>query len=405
MLSADIAPRAQRTRERYLNPEETLRKMALKIREAARDPAILPGLQQFAEQIIRKAGHKAREHIGNRQAAQVLLDWIRQHVRYRPDPPMVEFIKGAPITLCLPGADACIPVGDCDDLVVALASLCMAYGIEAQVVVQDFGPDDDLHVLCAVKGDQGEWLAADPSHPSMPVGQRARAIKEVWVDPLDTSGLKATSPDAEFVSVGALPRMIGDAGPNNLGWFLVTPASDGSLPVVAGTRYQLIVVTPVKEPLSGVIALLPAPLAQIPWLSQWSQGGQWNADDTTNVFASAGWLVERATPSGTPGAWTVLGIPKSNMSLQSTSDVTYVQVLTEATAAQGAAPSTPGQAPASGPTIPTAAKVLVGGVIVSVVAGGIFNAAERYKRANGRGALESMASEASCACRRARGMR
>lgn len=109
----DVTAGAHRVREKYLGPDETLRKMAIKIREAARDPKFLPTLQQFAEAIIRDAGYKPSDRPAHERCAQVFLDYIRANVRYRPDPPMVEFVKGAHITLCVPGAKACIPIGDC----------------------------------------------------------------------------------------------------------------------------------------------------------------------------------------------------------------------------------------------------------------------------------------------------
>jgi transglutaminase-like putative cysteine protease len=198
-------PRRAPHREEYAGPEETLRKMALKIREAARDPASLKVLQPFAEAIVREHHATDDRSVTHRRAAQLFLDHIRANVRYRPDPPLVEFVKGAALTLCVPGAEACIPIGDCDDLVTALGSLCMAYGIEVKVVAQDFGPEDDLHVILVVRDDDGSWLAADPSHPTLPVGRRLPAMKETIVDPLSPGDLNLDAPEGEFVSLGALP--------------------------------------------------------------------------------------------------------------------------------------------------------------------------------------------------------
>ena len=203
-------------REAYQGTDETFRKMARKIREAARDPKTLPAFQQFAEAIVRKAGYHPNDRsLTHERAAQLFLDYIRANVRYRSDPPLVEFVKGAAVTLCVPGAAACIPVGDCDDLCVALASLCMAYGIEARVTVQDFGPDDNLHVIITIKDSRGNWQPADPSHPSAPVGRKVFAQKEWHYDPLEPEAIGAKgAPEAEFVSVGELPahvQMVGDA--------------------------------------------------------------------------------------------------------------------------------------------------------------------------------------------------
>src|SRR5579872_1179307 len=108
----DATAGAHRIRGKYLGPDETLRKMAIKIREAARDPKYLPTLRQFAEAVMLAAGYKPIDKPSHEECAQVFLDYVRANVRYRPDPPMVEFVQGAHITLCVPGAVACIPVED-----------------------------------------------------------------------------------------------------------------------------------------------------------------------------------------------------------------------------------------------------------------------------------------------------
>jgi hypothetical protein len=708
----DITAGARRHRENYQGTDETFRKMAVKIREAARDPKTLPAFQQFAEAIIRNAGYTSRDsRVTNEIAAQVFLNYIRSKVRYRPDPPMVEFVKGAHITLCVPGAAACIPVGDCfpegtlllrgdyefvpveqikvgdliwgrdkwtrveatafrgrlavdaiemnngstmyltpghkvyagrckhgkgaecptcpatarqvtfdrirvsdlveddtllrpekidfgserhdpdrayveglaladgwvrdnlkcffiagkdghrkekqkhevkaicdklgietrwhkryivvydegwaqpiallgsrarfkhlgsldltresakaflnglmadsaantkgpsrtfsttshklamqvrvlhrmfgtsmgwrmltpeqrggagkhplwrldqrltggskrewalsvrsieravrkvpcwdiqtedhyvylpehdvtvsncDDLVVAYCSLCMAYGIEARVTVQDFGEELDLHVIAEVKDSKGNWRAADPSHNEAPVGQRQQAEKEWHFDPLDDAeklGLPKSAPVAEFVSVGSLPnggiaRMVGAADEN---WSIVTPSTDGSSPVMAGYRYKIVCVTPTQKPSAGnQVVFLPPPFPPIIWPGTGT--GEWTSSDTTMLFTSAGWLVETATEGASPGAWTVVGVPTSDQSLSSSTQVTYVQVLQQQ--GPGAQPATPPNTmPAAAAQLSAGAVLALTGVIAVVVGGGIY-AATRYHQ-NGWGA-------------------
>jgi len=407
--------------------------MALKVREAARDPASLKVFQPFAEAIVRKH-HAPSERVSRERAAQIFLDYIRANVRYRPDPPMVEFVKGAAITLCVPGAEVCIPIGDCDDLVVALASLCMAYGIEAQVIMQDFGPEHDLHVCAAIKSEKGEWLAADPSHPSLPVGKRVSAIKEFWVDPLNPQDLKIDAPEGEFVGLGALPkaawgalpmppatprcdtcrnyawtsemtaqdghhpacpvldqRMVG-ATPSASAptWTLVTPDSSGNFSVIAGERYQIVIVTPTTEPVAGgSIQLLPPPFPPYYWPS--SGGGPWTAADTTALLGSA-WLVESVVASSSSGAWKVTGVAKQNMTLAqgttpasgttTTTSVSYIQVLQQS---GGDSPTAPIQTVSTPQTsLPSGTKVLLAAVIGTVVVGGLFVAVKRLPKTRGK---------------------
>lgn len=386
----DITAGSPRIREKYQGTDETFRKMARKIREAARDPASLPAFQQFAEAIVRKAGYGPNDRsLTHERAAQLFLDHIRANVRYRPDPPMVEFVKGAAITLCVPGAAACIPVADCDDVTVAFCALCMAYGIEARVTVQDFGPDADLHVIATIKDSRGNWQPADPSHPNAPVGRKLLAEKEWHYDPLEPEsiGLKDAH-EAEFVSVGSLPddangvarRLVGAAPDGD--WSVVTPASDGSTPVSPGIRYRVICTTPTEKPGAGAqVVFLPPPFPPVIWPGTGT--GTWTSADTTTLFQSAGWLVETATSGGSPGAWTVVGIPTAAQNLQSSSQVTYVQVLAQA--GPGAQPATPPNTmPAAGPSVTKTGAVVIGVVAVAALTGGVF-AALRY-RENGWGA-------------------
>ena len=102
-----------------------------------------------------------------------------------------------------------VTVSNCDDLVVALGSLLMSYGIPVRVVKQTFGVNDQEHVLIEFQDEGGSWIAADPTprSPSLQIGQRAVASHEDYIDPLDPSqiGMVAGTPEAEFIGVGSLP--------------------------------------------------------------------------------------------------------------------------------------------------------------------------------------------------------
>ena len=187
-------------RRKYTGTPHTLETMAKFIREGSTSLA----MKQFAEMVVKAAGVEPSVFITNEAAAQILLDYVRKNVRYRPDPNQVEFVQSAPITLCIPGASICIPVGDCDDRVVALGSLMGAYGIPVKIVKQTFGENaDEEHVFMIFETNSGKWSAADPSDPDEhPVGWSARASKEVVIDPLDPSN--SGEQFQEFVGVGHL---------------------------------------------------------------------------------------------------------------------------------------------------------------------------------------------------------
>jgi prolyl 4-hydroxylase len=187
-------------RRKYSGTPHTLNRMAALIREGSTSPA----MRQFAEMVVKNSGVESSHQISNEAAAQILLDYVRDNVRYRPDPNQVEYVQAASITLCIPGAQMCIPVEDCDGMVVALGSLMGAYGIPVKILKQTYAGDvESEHVLLLFESNAGRWLAADPADPDRhSVGWRAPAEKELVIDPLDPSNTGEQA--QEFVGVGAL---------------------------------------------------------------------------------------------------------------------------------------------------------------------------------------------------------
>lgn len=178
----------------------SLTEMSKRIYEGMRAPS----MQQFAEMVVRNwAQVPVQQHLTNKQAAEIFLDFVRAQVRYRADPPNTELTKSASITLCVPGAAICIPVGDCDDGTVALGTLAAAYGIPVRIIKQTYGGEDQEHVLVAIQDDDGTWYPADWSAPGKPLGWKAPASHEDVIDPSDPASIGLVgAPDAEFVGVG-----------------------------------------------------------------------------------------------------------------------------------------------------------------------------------------------------------
>jgi hypothetical protein len=183
----------------------SLTEMSRRIYEGIRAPS----MQQFAEMIVRNwAQVPVSRVLTHKECAQIFLDYVKANVRYRPDPPGTEVTKSAAITLCVPGAQMCIPVEDCDGLVVAFDSLCGAYGIPVRIIKQIFGESDQEHVLGEIQDDDGTWYPADPSGPpDRPVGWKAPATREDVIDPLDPATIQRVGAnEAEFIGVGSFSR-------------------------------------------------------------------------------------------------------------------------------------------------------------------------------------------------------
>jgi len=98
-----------------------------------------------------------------------------------------------------------VTVSQCDDLSVALGSAIMSVGIPVMICKQTYGAGDQEHVLIVFQDEMGNWLPADPTHPTWPAGQMAPATRNDYVDPMspNLAGV-AGLPEADFVGVGSV---------------------------------------------------------------------------------------------------------------------------------------------------------------------------------------------------------
>ena len=116
--------------------------------------------------------------------AQAVLDALRDQVQYVADPVNTELIAKPHVTLCLDEHGLCMPIGDCDDLVVCFASACASLGIPVRVIGQSFGTEGPTHVIAAVEDSLGNLHKVDPSVSHFRVGQYHPATKEWTKDPM-----------------------------------------------------------------------------------------------------------------------------------------------------------------------------------------------------------------------------
>lgn len=178
----------------------SLEEMAKRIREGQLDPGII----ELAHKTLAAAGFRGRgaQAGSTRQRADALLRYVREWLLYAPDQPGTERIASAAALACL-RPNLCIRIADCDEQSILLGSLLGAAGIPAVILKQSYGVSAQEHVLIEFQDDDGSWLPADPS-TDMPLGQKAQAVEEVRVDPLDQVGATGTA-GAEIITLGA-PR-------------------------------------------------------------------------------------------------------------------------------------------------------------------------------------------------------
>lgn len=283
--------------------------MAQKMREGRLDPAVAG----WARGVLKDAGFDGRDGFPIRRQGAALLAALRAQAIYTPDAYGAEVISSAAATLCLrPGL--CINGGDCDDLTVALGSALLSLGIPVAIVKQNFGGENQEHVLLVFQDESGDWVYADPS-TNAPLGQAPKAVSEIWVDPMQAIGnLPDVTP--QIVTFGRPPPSTGLAAttPNppapTSNWQLVT---NGQL--LDASRYRLgVLINVINWSTRAVASLTPASVAQ--------------------MFATRyGLKVESAVATGdvTGGlqSWVVQGVAQKNITLTNDQDVQFVAVAVE----------------------------------------------------------------------------
>jgi hypothetical protein len=177
----------------------SLAEVARRIRRGKDDPMLVAW--------ARRAIHENGGPQDTKGRAQAILTQLRKQVSYVPDPVSTEFMAQPRNLLCLDPNGLCFKGGDCDDLVIAYASACLAVGIPTKIIGEAFGLSKiSEHVLCAILDDvSGDWLHVDPSTP-LPVGEYVKGTNEEWIDPMapekGASALGDTG--GNFVGVGAV---------------------------------------------------------------------------------------------------------------------------------------------------------------------------------------------------------
>lgn len=180
---------------------ESLAEVTDRVREGREDVQ----LRGWAGRALAKAGKPTTRTA----QAQAVLDALHAQTQYVPDPVNTELIAKPHVTLCLDGAGLCMPIGDCDDLVVAFASACGSLGIPVKVVGQAFKTSMPTHVIAAIEDEYGSWVRVDPSVAKYRVGEFVPATQEWWLDPnvpskaAIASGKAPPPGTASFIGVGS----------------------------------------------------------------------------------------------------------------------------------------------------------------------------------------------------------
>lgn len=183
--------------EEYVDVNQSISKILRIVREARLDKDVTG----YAVDVLKSAGVDGRDGIDHKRMAQAILDNVRASTIYVPDAHNAERIVSPAGMLCLrPGL--CIRGGDCDDLLTLFVALCLAVGVPALIVKHYYGEGQQQHVLAAIQDNNGQWLYADPSVKTAPVGANFRFVSEERYDPMDVAGSLGEGVDGEIVTLG-----------------------------------------------------------------------------------------------------------------------------------------------------------------------------------------------------------
>jgi hypothetical protein len=211
-IAADQAAGVKVERHPWPGNAEGIRKHTIPTAaKFVRDGMHTPSVRALAGQILRDAGFPE----GVRERAEAIRKHVKSCTSYAPDPQLSEFVQSAVKTLCIDEGDGalCSPLVDCDDAMVACQALIGAAGMSAFLMLLDYGPGIQPHVMGAVKDEQGRALEVDVT-TDHGVGHVSYARKKTLVDPLDPSVAPTDHPGGSFIGVGLPGEPMHDITPS-----------------------------------------------------------------------------------------------------------------------------------------------------------------------------------------------
>lgn len=119
--------------------------------------------QQAASPTVRARALKISQGTGpynGAERARLILEWVRAHLHFIPDPVGVEALTAPALQLrniAVHGETA----GDCDDAAVLIATLARSVGLKTRFVAASFLPTRRLHHVWSEAYDGG-WIPLDP---------------------------------------------------------------------------------------------------------------------------------------------------------------------------------------------------------------------------------------------------
>lgn len=157
-----------------------------------------PGIRELTAKALIEAGVDGRDRPSVLTQISALLKYVVAHTIYAPDPGKTEHIQAAHVTLCV--RDMCIPMEDCESLVIALGAMAAVLGLDIYAVKLNYGAGKQQHLVLGVIDEQKMKLYADPSQKG-PVTRSSGAAEEEWIDPFDQINTIGTT-GAELVTLG-----------------------------------------------------------------------------------------------------------------------------------------------------------------------------------------------------------
>lgn len=147
-------------------PDATLGRMAVITLQEFQEPSLV----EVAGDIVDETQASIGQRLDNGAMARALLEWLREHTRFVPDPIGQQLLKTPLYLLRMIRVDHHV-AADCVDVAMLGAALAMAVGMRVKFIAESYSSPCNaissplVHVYTIVQSPDG-WLAMDTQQPA-----------------------------------------------------------------------------------------------------------------------------------------------------------------------------------------------------------------------------------------------
>jgi transglutaminase-like putative cysteine protease len=133
---------------------------------------------QAAQPVVRAHAVRISQWCGPTDAVcrlKTIAEWVREHLRFIPDPVGVEAITTPEAHLLIIDREG-VSAGDCDDAATLAGALARSVGAQVRIALASFRPDRKLHHTWAEGQAAARWIDLDPFRSERTAPRPSRLI-------------------------------------------------------------------------------------------------------------------------------------------------------------------------------------------------------------------------------------